>query len=206
MAAVTSTRRQREEEHFRLHQDAPSTQDTEMSEEAEQQHHYGNAGRHDAHNVDEHEQHDDEEEEEQRQAGEEVEASSATEGEGEQQEDQHEDEDDDQDSVSSDSSDDDVVDPNIQDDMEKLQNTFPNFRQQYRLIKRIGEGLNHQDQDPLSPATKLTTSLFQAPFRPFTKPKTSSTISTIIRGTTNKKVTSGRLPLSGHTDAARAPV
>ncbi|EDO65431.1 kinase-like protein [Neurospora crassa] len=139
MAAVTSTRRQREEEHFRLHQDAPSTQDTEMSEEAEQQHHYGNTGRHDAHNVDEHE-HDDEEEEEQRQAEEEVEASSATEGEGEQQEDQHGDEDDDQDSVSSDSSDDGIVDPNIQDDMEKLQNTFPNFRQQYRLIKRIGEG------------------------------------------------------------------
>ncbi|KAK3368015.1 kinase-like domain-containing protein [Podospora didyma] len=33
-----------------------------------------------------------------------------------------------------------VVDSNIQYDMEKLGDTFPGFRQKYRLIKRIGEG------------------------------------------------------------------
>ncbi|CAK7206314.1 Cell division control protein 7 [Sporothrix eucalyptigena] len=39
-----------------------------------------------------------------------------------------------------DSSDDDVVDETVQHDMEKLQATFPSFRNQFRLIKRIGEG------------------------------------------------------------------
>ncbi|OAA59791.1 cell cycle protein [Niveomyces insectorum RCEF 264] len=39
-----------------------------------------------------------------------------------------------------DSSDDDVVDETVQHDMEKLQGTFPSFRNQFRLIKRIGEG------------------------------------------------------------------
>lgn len=39
-----------------------------------------------------------------------------------------------------DSSDDDAVDETVQYDMEKLQGTFPSFRNQFRLIKRIGEG------------------------------------------------------------------
>ena len=33
-----------------------------------------------------------------------------------------------------------VVDGNIHEDMEKLANTYPSFKQRYRLIKRIGEG------------------------------------------------------------------
>ncbi|KJR87535.1 cell division control protein 7 [Sporothrix schenckii 1099-18] len=39
-----------------------------------------------------------------------------------------------------DTSDDDVIDEAVQYDMEKLQATFPSFRNQFRLIKRIGEG------------------------------------------------------------------
>ncbi|EFQ27248.1 uncharacterized protein GLRG_01743 [Colletotrichum graminicola M1.001] len=38
------------------------------------------------------------------------------------------------------SDDDDVVDSGVQRDMDRLQDTFPGFRQKYRLIKRIGEG------------------------------------------------------------------
>lgn len=41
----------------------------------------------------------------------------------------------------SESSDDGVVDNGVQLDMEKLQDSFPGFRQKYRLIKRIGEGV-----------------------------------------------------------------
>ncbi|CAK7270410.1 Cell division control protein 7 [Sporothrix epigloea] len=39
-----------------------------------------------------------------------------------------------------DASDNDVVDETVLHDMEKLQATFPSFRSQFRLIKRIGEG------------------------------------------------------------------
>jgi len=48
---------------------------------------------------------------------------------------------DDHESQFSESSDDDApVDANTQYDMDRLQNCFPGFRHQYRLIKRIGEG------------------------------------------------------------------
>ncbi|KAK0724910.1 kinase-like domain-containing protein [Lasiosphaeris hirsuta] len=47
---------------------------------------------------------------------------------------------DDQESNFSESSEEEVIDGNIQEDMEKLQNAFPGFRHRYRLIKRIGEG------------------------------------------------------------------
>ncbi|KAI0150818.1 kinase-like protein [Xylariaceae sp. FL1272] len=51
------------------------------------------------------------------------------------------DEDDDHDSNASESSDEDEpMDSSVQHDMDKLQNTFPHFRDNYRLIKRIGEG------------------------------------------------------------------
>ena len=46
-----------------------------------------------------------------------------------------------QESECSESSDDEAVESShIQQDMERLQNTFAGFRQKYRLIKRIGEG------------------------------------------------------------------
>ena len=38
------------------------------------------------------------------------------------------------------SSDDELVDRSVQADMDKLQRDFPGFRDEYRLIKRIGEG------------------------------------------------------------------
>ncbi|KAI1324195.1 kinase-like protein [Xylariaceae sp. FL0255] len=53
-------------------------------------------------------------------------------------EEQEEDDDDEQCSDSSDGED--PIDATVQRDMDKLQNAFPRFRDNYRLIKRIGEG------------------------------------------------------------------
>jgi AAA ATPase containing von Willebrand factor type A (vWA) domain len=94
---------------FTIHEDAPSTADTEMLESASPE---------DDDNV---EQMDD----------------MADDMEGA--------DDEDQESDYSASSDDEVVeDPYVLQDMEKLQNSFPGFREKYRLIKRIGEGMrNH---------------------------------------------------------------
>ncbi|KAI0869523.1 putative cell cycle protein kinase [Hypoxylon argillaceum] len=51
------------------------------------------------------------------------------------------DEEHDRDDDASESSDEeDPIDTTVQQDMEKLQHTFPHFRNEYRLIKRIGEG------------------------------------------------------------------
>ncbi|KAK3936930.1 putative cell cycle protein [Diplogelasinospora grovesii] len=95
MATTVSAPRRRAEE-FRIHEDVPSTADTEMNEDVV---------------------HGEEEEE-----AEPVE-------EAEEQE------------TDDDGSDDEAsVDSNTQLDMEKLQNSFPGFRNKYRLIKRIGEG------------------------------------------------------------------
>lgn len=48
--------------------------------------------------------------------------------------------DDDDDDASESSDEDEPIDVTVQQDMEKLQQTFPHFRDDYRLIKRIGEG------------------------------------------------------------------
>ncbi|KAJ2904996.1 cell cycle protein [Zalerion maritima] len=45
-----------------------------------------------------------------------------------------------EDDAVSDSSEDEPIDINVQIDMDKLQEVFPSFQQNYRLIKRIGEG------------------------------------------------------------------
>ncbi|RYC65005.1 hypothetical protein CHU98_g1206 [Xylaria longipes] len=50
------------------------------------------------------------------------------------------DDDDDDDDASESSDEDEPIDVTVQQDMEKLQQTFPHFRDDYRLIKRIGEG------------------------------------------------------------------
>ncbi|KAK3994416.1 kinase-like domain-containing protein [Cladorrhinum sp. PSN332] len=98
MATSMGTRR-RPSQSFRIHEDAPSTEDAEMNEQA----------------LRDREEGDDEDAE-----PEEAEA---------------------QESEYSESSDDEpVIDTNIQQDMERLQNSFPGFRFKYRLIKRIGEG------------------------------------------------------------------
>lgn len=49
---------------------------------------------------------------------------------------------DDNSSVSSDDAD--LVDTGVQRDMDNLQNTFPGFREKYRLVRRIGEGTTHK--------------------------------------------------------------
>ncbi|KAI0206590.1 putative cell cycle protein kinase [Astrocystis sublimbata] len=51
-----------------------------------------------------------------------------------------EEEDADDNASESSSDEDDAIDMTVQQDMEKLQQTFPHFRDDYRLIKRIGEG------------------------------------------------------------------
>ncbi len=99
MATVIPARRHRAES-FCIHEDAPSTADTEMNESALQE-------------DDEAEQEDDLVEEAD---GHESEYSESSEEEA--PESSH----------------------HIQQDMERLQNTFAGFRQKYRLIKRIGEG------------------------------------------------------------------
>ncbi|KAI3337995.1 kinase-like domain-containing protein [Ustulina deusta] len=53
---------------------------------------------------------------------------------------EHDDHDDRDDDASESSDDDESIDVTVQQDMEKLQQTFPHFRDGYRLIKRIGEG------------------------------------------------------------------
>lgn len=60
--------------------------------------------------------------------------------EDEEEHDDHDDRDDRDDEVSESSDEDDHIDTTVQQDMEKLQRTFPHFKDDYRLIKRIGEG------------------------------------------------------------------
>lgn len=95
---MATTLRRRRAEDFAIHEDVPSTEDTEMNTDALQE-----------------------------------------EEETEELEDEQEAEEDDDDNASE-SSDDGIVDNGVQLDMEKLQDSFPGFRQKYRLIKRIGEG------------------------------------------------------------------
>jgi cell division control protein 7 len=54
--------------------------------------------------------------------------------------DNHESQDDGDDATSESSDDDEAIDRTVQQDMNKLQLTFPHFKNDYRLIKRIGEG------------------------------------------------------------------
>lgn len=56
------------------------------------------------------------------------------------EEEEEEEEEDDEEDDHDDTSDDEQVDANVQADMDKLQTDFPGFKDQYRLIKRIGEG------------------------------------------------------------------
>ncbi len=97
MATITSRRRR--EEPFHIHEDAPSTADTEMNEDPR-------------------EEEDGDVEQEENAEG--------------------------QQSEYDDSSEDEQVDGTVQEDMERLQDSFPGFREKYRLIKRIGEGLSYR--------------------------------------------------------------
>lgn len=55
---------------------------------------------------------------------------------------ENEDHDDADDNASESSEEDDQIDVTVQQDMEKLRETFPDFTDSYRLIKRIGEGIS----------------------------------------------------------------
>ncbi|TPX12561.1 uncharacterized protein E0L32_000738 [Thyridium curvatum] len=110
-AAVT---RRRRAESFDIHEDVPSTEETEMQTDAVRQS--------EAY-TDEQQPEDDEQQQQQQH-----------------QRQQHEEQEPEEDDDASESSDDDSIDQNVQYDMEKLQDTFPGFLHKYRLIKRIGEG------------------------------------------------------------------
>ena len=109
------------------------------------------------------------------------------EGEEEEEEDEEEDEE------AYDSSDDEQVDRSVMADMNKLEEDFPSFAKKYRLIKRIGEGgLGSHPQRFLAMANQFA----QGPSRPFTRPRTSSTTSTIMTGKTRLRRPNGHLHLS----------
>ena len=99
MATVAPARLRLQRDTFRIHEDVPSTEDTQMGEEQ--------AGAEDY---------------------EEDDGGAVDDG-------------DDQESNYTESSEETTVDISIQEDMERLQNAYPGFRNRYRLIKRIGEGL-----------------------------------------------------------------
>jgi hypothetical protein len=102
-------------------------------------------------------------------------------------------EEDDEESRSSESSEEEVTDSSrIQEDMERLQNCFEGFRKQYRLIKRIGEGVLPPCGLPPLRATPLLTPTFQAHFLLSTKRRICYTIGTTTRGTWKRKQKSGR--------------
>jgi hypothetical protein len=69
----------------------------------------------------------------------------------------------------SESSEDEAMDTNVQIDMERLQNCFPGFRQKYRLIKRIGEGMHGH---PCHRHCSHGLTYCQERSRPCTKPRT----------------------------------
>lgn len=97
---------------------------------------------------------------------------------------------DDHESQEADSSDGDTVDGDIQNDMDKLQDAFPGFRDKFRLIKRIGEGWFTKKRCCLA-TTNANLDSGQAPFPPSTRPRTSNTTATTTRGTWTKTATSG---------------
>ncbi|EPE04377.1 cell division control protein [Ophiostoma piceae UAMH 11346] len=127
---------QRKHDGFRIHEDVPST-DTQMNDDVaahtqstQDEPHDGDEQHHeDVHGDSEHEYDDVEDV-----------ILGDDEGQEELEEEHEQEEQEDEAEAEEDSSDDDAVDETVQHDMEKLQETFPSFRNQFRLIKRIGEG------------------------------------------------------------------
>lgn len=108
--------RRRRPDDFQIHQDVPSTEDTEMNTDAA-------ASRED-------EYADKEDQEQEQEQGQEQ-------GQGNDQEDGEEPELD-EDAEDEDESEEEEI---LDDDMRRLQDAFPGFRRKYKLIKRIGEGV-----------------------------------------------------------------
>lgn len=168
---MATTTRRRQPNDFDIHEDGPSTEDTEMNTDAvnEEQ-------------VEEEEYAEEviaeEPEEEDQVQDPEVEPES--EQEQEQEQEQEED----------DFSEDEAMD----EDMKRLQDAFPGFRNKYRLIKRIGEGTLLQPSNGDRNMVLLIS--FQAHSLPSTRLKTFNTKRTTTNGTWTRKTKSGRLLLS----------
>jgi cell division control protein 7 len=121
--------RRRRPEDFHIHQDGPSTEDTEMNTDA--------AG---AREEECPEEEDQAQEQHQSQERKSQGRRQAVEDEEEEEPDidEEEEEDDDDDEEEDEESDGEQV---LDDDMKRLQDAFPGFRRKYKLIRRIGEGM-----------------------------------------------------------------
>lgn len=109
---MATTYRHRKAKDFDIHEDDPTTEDADADMRTEAEDDEAYA----------HEDHDDQPEEEQE----------------EEQEEEHEQVEDDEAEAEADMSEEEELD----DDMRKLQTAFNGFKHQYRLIKRIGEGMS----------------------------------------------------------------
>lgn len=116
--------RRRRPDDFQIHQDGPSTEDTEMNTDAA-------GGREESLDEEEQEQEQDQSQERTpRRAHRDVDEDE----DGDEVEEPELDEDDE---VEEESDEEEILD----DDMRRLQDAFPGFRRKYKLIKRIGEGM-----------------------------------------------------------------
>lgn len=116
--------RRRRPDDFQIHQDGPSTEDTEMNTDAA-------AGREDEYPDEEDQEHEQGQSPERR-------ARRAHREEAEEDEDEDEEPELDEDGEEEEESDEEEI---LDDDMRRLQDAFPGFRRKYKLIKRIGEGV-----------------------------------------------------------------
>lgn len=115
--------RRRRPDDFQIHQDGPSTEDTEMNTDAA-------AGRED--------EYPDEEDQDQEQDQSQERRARRTHRDVDEEEEEDEDPELDEDGEEEEESDEEEV---LDDDMRRLQDAFPGFRRKYKLIKRIGEGV-----------------------------------------------------------------
>lgn len=115
--------RRRRPEDFQIHQDGPSTEDTEMNTDAA-------GGREEAY-LDDEEQEQEQEQEQSQERG-------ARAGRRDVDEEEEEEPELDEDDEEEEESDEEEI---LDDDMRRLRDAFPGFRRKYKLIKRIGEGV-----------------------------------------------------------------
>lgn len=102
---MSATVRRHRPDEFQIHEDAPSTEDTQMNTD-----------------VAEEEEEDAEQEDQEEEQELELEEDDEEESDGDDQ---------------------------MDEDMRKLQNSFPGFKQKYRLLKRIGEGTSRRSISPV---------------------------------------------------------
>lgn len=112
--------RRRRPDDFQIHQDGPSTEDTEMNTDA--------AGGREEDDLDEEDQEQEQDQSQERGARGAHRDVDEEEEEPELDEDEEDEEESDEEEI-------------LDDDMRRLQDAFPGFRRKYKLIKRIGEGV-----------------------------------------------------------------